>query len=55
VRSSENRTIKPWDAGTGQNLLTLRGHTDDLRSVAFSPDGNASQNGTVKFWDTDAR
>ena len=24
---------------TGQELLTLKGHTDEVSSVAFSPDG----------------
>ena len=28
-----------WDAATGQELLTLKGHTGAVRSVAFSPDG----------------
>ena len=28
-----------WDAETGQNITTLRGHTRVVDSVAFSPDG----------------
>ena len=28
-----------WDAGTGQETLTLKGHTGAVPSVAFSPDG----------------
>ena len=28
-----------WDAATGAHLRTLTGHTDDVRSVSFSPDG----------------
>ena len=31
--------MKVWDAGTGQETLTLKGHTDGVNGVAFSPDG----------------
>ena len=37
--ASDDRTVKVWDAGTGQEILTLKGHTNDVTSVAFSPDG----------------
>jgi WD40 repeat protein/serine/threonine protein kinase len=47
--------VKVWDARTGQELLSLKGHTGALWSVAFSPDGkrlvSASGNNTVKVWD----
>ena len=49
--------VKLWGAETGQHLLTLNGHTDELRSVAFSSYGNwlmsASRDGMVKLWDTE--
>ena len=31
--------IKVWDAQTGQELLTLKGHIAAIQSVVFSPDG----------------
>ena len=39
------------------NATTLKGHTDDIRSVAFSPDGkilaSSVRHGAVKLWDTE--
>jgi WD40 repeat protein/basic membrane lipoprotein Med (substrate-binding protein (PBP1-ABC) superfamily)/transcriptional regulator with XRE-family HTH domain len=50
-----NGTAKVRDFVTGEELLTLRGHTDAVVSVAFSPSGKslatASLDGTVKVWD----
>jgi len=47
--------VKVWDAKTGAELLTLKGHTNDVRSVCFSPDGSRIVTGsfdkTAKVWD----
>ena len=39
VSGSWNRTVRSWDAATGDLLQTLKGHSDRVMSVAFSPDG----------------
>jgi transcriptional regulator with XRE-family HTH domain/energy-coupling factor transporter ATP-binding protein EcfA2 len=48
-------TAKVWDVATAKELLTLRGHTDWVSGVAFSPDGTrlatASDDRTAKVWD----
>jgi WD40 repeat protein len=55
VTGSRDRSAKVWDAATGQELLSLTGHTDFVRSVAFSPDGHrivtGSDDWTAKVWD----
>jgi WD40 repeat protein len=53
--ASWDKTMKMWDAQTGQELRTFKGHTDDVNHVVYSPDGkrlaSASGNGTVNIWD----
>ncbi|MAV38346.1 MAG: hypothetical protein CMJ59_23150 [Planctomycetaceae bacterium] len=44
-----------WDRLLNSDLLTLNGHTRDIRGVAYSPEGtrlaSASFDNTVKVWD----
>jgi WD40 repeat protein/tRNA A-37 threonylcarbamoyl transferase component Bud32 len=51
--------VKVWDAQTGKEIHTLRGHTGPVMSVAFSPDGRrmasaggrTGEAGELKLWD----
>ena len=47
--------MKVWDAATGQETLTLKGHTDASRAWRSAPTAqrlaSASQDETVKVWD----
>jgi WD40 repeat protein len=55
VSGSQDRTVKVWDAQTGQETLTLKGHSEPVWSVSFSPDGkrivSGSLDDTLKVWD----
>lgn len=46
-----------WDTATGKLKQVLQGHEKDIRSAAFSPDGNTvatgSADGIVKLWDAE--
>ena len=52
---SWDKTAKVWEAQTGQELITLKGHDGWVWSVAYSPDGQrivtASMDKTAKVWE----
>ena len=55
ISCSRDKTIKTWDANTGDCLITLEGHSWRVYSVAYSPYGtkkiSGSRDETIKIWD----
>lgn len=51
---SYDKTVKVWDVKTGQEIHTLRGHSDRVLSLTLSPDGqllvSCSADKTIKIW-----
>jgi WD40 repeat protein len=52
---SDVQSIQLWEVSTGHCLNTLKGHTDGVKSVAFSPQGNLLASGstdwTIRLWE----
>ena len=44
-----DKIIKVWDSTSGAVLSTLEGHSDDVSSVAWSPDGSKIASGSDKM------
>jgi len=56
LTGSLDRTARLWSIKDGSNVATLKGHTDVVTDVAFSPNGQllltASSDGTARIWST---
>ena len=50
-----DNTVRIWDVESGIAIKTLNGHTKEVSSVAYSPDGkyvvSGSSDGAVRIWD----
>ncbi|KAF5340209.1 hypothetical protein D9611_007898 [Ephemerocybe angulata] len=55
VSGSEDKTVRVWNALTGEVQNVLEGHSNNVTSVAFSPNGkdivSGSYDTTVRVWD----
>jgi WD40 repeat protein len=55
VDRGKDKVVKLWDVATGHEREPLRGHTDLIHRLAYSPDGKilatASMDKTAKLWD----
>jgi WD40 repeat protein len=52
---STDNAVSVWDLSTGTEIVTLRGHRDEVSAVAFSRDGKflvtGSDDGLARLWD----
>lgn len=55
--AGSDKTIRVWNLQTGEELRTLRGHTDGVSGVSYRPDGqrlaSVSNDKTIRLWDAE--
>ena len=56
--SSNDKTIRLWNVASGECMMTLEGHTNEVKSVAFSYDSTNIVSGsideTVRVWNVES-
>lgn len=56
---SQDKTIRLWDAATGQQSAILEGQADTVSVIEFSPNGellaSGGKDGRIQFWDVATR
>lgn len=57
LSSSDDKTLRVWDAAKGYNVHTLKEHTAPIFACAWSPDGrrilSGSHDSTLRVWDAE--
>ena len=55
LSSSDDRTVRQWDLGSGKMLRVFAGHEDYALSVAYLPEGGIALSGGGGLWDPTKR
>jgi WD40 repeat protein/tRNA A-37 threonylcarbamoyl transferase component Bud32 len=58
ISASADKTVRIWNAGTGELLRTLQGHTGQIQSISVTKDGTKiatrGDDRTIKLWNADS-